>query len=58
MKIIIDECLPKRLTKIFSDHDAWTVPQVGLAGYKDSELDELIDALPKIKASQVVHIPL
>ncbi len=107
MKIIIDECLPKRLTKIFSDHDAWTVPQVGLAGYKDTELlealdekeidifitidgnieyqqlfshrnfgtiiirsvsnrfsdlehfkDELIDALPKIKASQVVHIPL
>ena len=43
MKIIIDECLPKRLTKIFSNHDTWTVPQIGLAGYKDSELLKALD---------------
>ena len=42
MKIIIDECLPKRLTRIFSEHDVWTVPQIGLAGIEDGILlDEL-----------------
>ena len=42
MKIIIDECLPKRLTSFFKDESAWTVPQLGLNGYKDTELlDEL-----------------
>jgi predicted nuclease of predicted toxin-antitoxin system len=38
MKIVIDECLPKRLIHIFTDHEAWTVPQIGLAGSKNSEL--------------------
>ena len=38
MKIIIDECLPKRLTKLFPNDEAWTVPQIGLAGFKDTEL--------------------
>ena len=42
MKIIIDECLPKRVTSFFEDDDAWTVPQLGLNGYRDTELlDEL-----------------
>ena len=38
MKIVIDECLPKKLTQIFNDHDVWTVPQIGLAGFNDSDL--------------------
>jgi len=107
MQIIIDECLPKRLTKLFPNHDVYTVPQIGLAGYKDTELlneldykdinifitidrnieyqqlfsnrgfgtiiirsvsnrfsdlehfkDELLEAIQKIKPSQIVHIPL
>jgi len=42
MKIVVDECLPKRLIHVFSEHEAWTVPQIGLAGTKDSKLlDEL-----------------
>ncbi|MCF6245591.1 MAG: hypothetical protein L3J43_11230 [Sulfurovum sp.] len=42
MKIIIDECLPKRVTNFFKNDEAWTVPQIGLGGYKDSALlDEL-----------------
>ncbi len=42
MKIIIDECLPKRVTSFFNDDECWTVPQIGLGGYKDSALlDEL-----------------
>jgi predicted nuclease of predicted toxin-antitoxin system len=45
MKIIIDECLPKRLTRFFSDKDVKTVPQIGLAGCKDSELLKELDKL-------------
>lgn len=42
MKIIIDECLPKRVTKFLVDHEAWTVPQIGLGGSTDALLlDEL-----------------
>ena len=42
MTVIIDECLPKRMTQLFHNEKVWTVPQIGLAGYSDSELlDEL-----------------
>lgn len=43
MTIIIDECLPKRLSKFFADGTAWTVPQIGLNGYKDTELLDALD---------------
>jgi len=43
MTIIIDECLPKRITRFFSGHKVWTVPQIGLSGYKDTELLEELD---------------
>lgn len=43
MTIIIDECLPKRVTKFFAEHQVWTVPQIGLAGYKDTELLNQLD---------------
>ena len=38
MIIIIDECLPKRITRFFEEHEVWTVPQIGLGGYKDTQL--------------------
>ena len=42
MKIIIDECLPKRMTQFFPGDEVWTVPQIGLSGSKDKILlDEL-----------------
>ncbi len=42
MKIIIDECLPKRLRGLLPFGEVWTVPQIGLAGLKDTALlDEL-----------------
>jgi len=42
VKIVVDECLPKQLCKLFQQYDINTVPQLGLAGFKDSELlDEL-----------------
>ena len=43
MKIIIDECLPKRITHFFKNDEAWTVPQLGLGGYKDKELLRELD---------------
>lgn len=43
MKIVVDECLPKRLIHVFSGHAAWTVPQIGLAGTKDSKLLNELD---------------
>ncbi len=35
MKIIIDECLPKRMTQFFPED---TVPQIGLGGSTDKIL--------------------
>ncbi|HIP02523.1 MAG TPA: hypothetical protein EYG75_03310 [Campylobacterales bacterium] len=43
MKIIVDECLPKRLIRFFSEDDVHTVPQIGLGGYKNSELLKELD---------------
>ncbi|HIP46565.1 MAG TPA: hypothetical protein EYG95_03290 [Campylobacterales bacterium] len=44
MKIIIDECLPKRVTHFFESGEAYTVPQVGLSGYRDTELLNELEA--------------
>ena len=42
MKIVIDECLPKKITQFFKKGIAYTVPQIGLSGSTDTELlDEL-----------------
>ncbi len=43
MKIIIDECLPKRVTQFFEKGSAFTVPQIGLSGTKDTELLNELD---------------
>jgi len=43
MKIIIDECLPKRVIQFFEKGSAYTVPQIGLSGSKDTELLEELD---------------
>jgi predicted nuclease of predicted toxin-antitoxin system len=38
MKVLLDECVPRKLSKIFLDYDCRTVPQEGLAGKKNGEL--------------------
>ena len=38
MKILFDECVPKRLKKYFAGHDVKTVPEAGWAGVKNGEL--------------------
>ena len=38
MKILLDECLPRRLKDRFASHDCYTVPEALLAGKKNGEL--------------------
>jgi predicted nuclease of predicted toxin-antitoxin system len=38
MKILLDECLPKKLKKDFTNHEVNTVPEMGWAGKKNGEL--------------------
>jgi len=45
MKIIIDECLPKRVSGFFTEHKAWTVPQIGLGGSSDTLLQQFFESV-------------
>jgi predicted nuclease of predicted toxin-antitoxin system len=38
MKILLDECIDRRLAREFADYDIKTVPQMGWAGIKDARL--------------------
>ncbi|MBE9009419.1 DUF5615 family PIN-like protein [Pseudanabaenaceae cyanobacterium LEGE 13415] len=38
MKILIDECIDRKFTKLFTDHEVKTVPQMGWAGIKNGQL--------------------
>jgi len=42
MKILIDECLPRKLKSELSEHDCSTVPEMGWAGKKNGELLRLM----------------
>lgn len=42
MRVILDECLPRRLARDLHSHTITTVPRQGWAGKKDSELLSLI----------------
>ncbi len=43
MRVLLDECLPKRLVRDLSgDHQVTTVPRQGWAGLSDSKLIRLI----------------
>ena len=41
MKVLFDECLPKRLKQAFRGHEIKTVPEVGWAGKTNGELLQL-----------------
>ena len=43
MKILLDECLPRKLKYAFLDHDCQTVPEAGLAGKKNGLLLSLAE---------------
>ena len=38
MKVVLDECLPKRLCRELAGHEAATVPMMGLAGIENGQL--------------------
>jgi predicted nuclease of predicted toxin-antitoxin system len=44
MKIILDECLPRRLIRDLNAYSVTTVPRQGWAGLKDRELIEKSEA--------------
>lgn len=44
MKILLDECIDRRLAREFVDYEVKTVPQMGWAGIKDGQLLALAEA--------------
>lgn len=45
MKILLDECLPRKLKDRFADHDCHTVPEASLGGKKNGELLTIAERL-------------
>ena len=44
MKILVDECIDRKLTREFVDHEIKTVPQMGWADVKNGQLLALAEA--------------
>ena len=38
MRLLLDECVPKRLRRELPSHDVYTVPEMGWAGRENGEL--------------------
>jgi uncharacterized protein DUF5615 len=43
MRILIDECIPRKFKHHFPDHDCVTVPEAGLAGTENGHLLSLAE---------------
>jgi hypothetical protein len=41
MRVLLDECLPRKLKLEFTEHEVVTVPEMGWAGQKNGELIRL-----------------
>ena len=44
MKILLDECIPRKLKYSLPDHECRTVPEAGLAGKKNGALLDLAES--------------
>jgi predicted nuclease of predicted toxin-antitoxin system len=44
MKILLDECIPRKLKYSLPDHECRTVPEAGLAGQKNGALLDLAES--------------
>ncbi len=44
MKILLDECIDRKLSREFVEHEVKTVPQMGWAGTKNGQLLALAEA--------------
>jgi hypothetical protein len=38
MRVLLDECVPRKFSRVLAGHDCATVPSAGLAGTKNGEL--------------------
>ena len=62
MRILLDECLPKKLKRLLTGHDVWTTAERGWAGKKNGalltlaqvEFDALITADQNLRFQQRV----
>lgn len=45
MRLLLDECLPRKLKRSLSSHDVSTVPEMGWAGVKNGKLLHLAEPL-------------
>lgn len=45
MKVLLDECLPRKLKHHLSGHDVFTVPEMGWAGIKNGALLRLMEPI-------------
>lgn len=45
MKVLLDECLPKKLKHLLPGHDVSTVPEMGWAGIKNGALLKLAESV-------------
>lgn len=43
MKLLLDECLPRKLKRCLVGHDVYTVPEMGWAGIKNGALLRLME---------------
>ncbi|MGA9641045.1 MAG: DUF5615 family PIN-like protein [Terriglobales bacterium] len=43
MKLLLDECVPRKLKNLFSKFECRTVPEIGLSGRKNGELLSLAE---------------
>lgn len=44
MKVLLDECIPRKFKNALSDHECQTVPEAGFAGQKNGVLLSLAEA--------------
>jgi len=40
LKLLVDECLPKKFKTILKEYDAWTVQDLNITGIKNGKLLE------------------
>jgi len=43
MRVLIDECVPRKLKNLLAPHECETVPDAGFAGKKNGELLKLVE---------------
>lgn len=44
MRVLLDECVPRKLKRAFPNHDCRTVPEAGFAGKKNGHLLSLAES--------------